>query len=369
MSESVDAVVVGAGVIGLAIACELQGAGHDVLLLEKNDRIGAETSSRNSEVIHAGLYYPAGSLKARFCVEGRRLLYEFCEAFRVPHERIGKLIVATSEEERGKLRQIQALAEQNGVADLRIMRRGEVRREEPEVACVEALLSPSTGIIDSGALMLALLGEFERRGGAAALLTACVGGRVRDGELVVSTESGSDRLELACRTLINAAGHGAHAFAAALEGFPVSTLPPRYLAKGSYCAVSGRSPFRRLIYPVPVPGALGTHVTLDLQGGVRLGPDIAWVETLDYSVADDIAPRFAAAARKFWPAVDGRTVHPSYCGIRPKIHGPDQGFADFRIDGPERHGVSGLVNLFGVESPGLTSSLAIARHVAAMFRG
>jgi L-2-hydroxyglutarate oxidase LhgO len=348
--ESIETIVIGAGVVGLATAWRSADQGQEVLVLESEGRIGSQTSSRNSEVIHAGLYYPPGSLKARLCVEGRGLLYEFCDSFHVPYRRIGKLVVATNEVERSKLAEIATIAERNGVADLSPMSRAEVQAEEPEVACIAALYSPSSGIVDSGALNT----RFVR---------ARVGGRAG---IIVSAATNQGVMELECRNLINAAGHGAHAVAAAFAGYPVSDLPPRFLAKGNYCAVSGRSPFRKLIYPVPVPGALGTHATVDLQGNVKLGPDIEWVDRFDYSVRDDIAPAFAASCRKFWPNIETRSLTPSYCGLRPKIHGPSESFADFRIDGPRRHGVPGLVNLFGIESPGLTSSLAIARYVAKM---
>jgi L-2-hydroxyglutarate oxidase LhgO len=370
MVESVQTLVVGAGVIGLAIARQLAREGHEVLVVESADRIGLETSSRNSEVIHAGLYYRPGSLKAGLCVEGRRLLYAFCQEFHVPHREIGKYIVATTEAERGKLQEIARIAELNGVTDLVAMTGKEVEKEEPEVSCLAGLFSPSTGIIDSHALMLALLGDLEERGGTVALKTTLTGGRIEgDRRIFVSIAVEDGGVELRCDNLINAAGHGAHAVAAAVTGYPASLLPPRFLAKGNYCSVSGRSPFRRLIYPVPTPGALGTHVTLDLQGNMRLGPDIVWVDQVDYSVSEDIAAGFSESCRKFWPGVARRNLTPSYCGVRPKIHGADQSFADFRIDGPRLHGVAGFVNLFGIESPGLTSSLAIARYVSAQLEG
>jgi L-2-hydroxyglutarate oxidase LhgO len=364
MIDDVQTLVVGAGVVGLAIGRELARAGHEVLIVELADRVGSETSSRNSEVIHAGLYYPPGSLKARLCVEGRRLLYEFCAAFAVPHKRLGKHILATSPDEERRLQAIAETAKRNGVADLTWLTQGDIKKEEPELRCTAALFSPSTGIVDSGELMLALRGDFEAHNGALALRTGFLGARQEDERLVVSLAvDGGETALLACRNLVNAAGHGAHAVARSLAGLP-ECLPPRFLAKGSYCSVSGKSPFQRLVYPVPVPGALGIHVTLDLQGALRLGPDITWVDRLDYSVADDIPARFFESCRRFWPGIDGRALAPSYCGIRPKIHGPDQNFADFRIDGVEIHGLRGLVNLFGIESPGLTSALAIARHVS-----
>jgi L-2-hydroxyglutarate oxidase LhgO len=366
MVDSVEFLVVGAGVIGLAIARRLACAGREVLVVENGERIGAETTSRNSEVIHAGLYYPPGSLKARFCVEGRKRLYAFCEEFGVPHKRLGKYVVAVTEAELPKLKTIHETAAKNGVSDLVFLSGAEIEKAEPAVACVGGLYSPSTGIVDSGALMLALQGDYEANGGLLALRTRFVDARLTANcKFLVSLDTADGSLELACSNLINAAGHGAHAVAARVEGVPSSAIPPRYLAKGNYCAVSGRSPFQSLVYPLPVPGALGAHVTLDMQGSVRLGPDIEWVDNLDYAVSEDIAEHFAESCRRYWPGVVDRELTPSYCGIRPKIHGPNESAADFWIDVRHGDGAPGLVNLFGIESPGLTSSLAIAAHVSA----
>ena len=368
MVDSVEFLVVGAGVVGLAVARRLACDGREVLVVESGDRVGAETTSRNSEVIHAGLYYPPGTLKARFCVEGRQRLYAFCEQFGVPHKRIGKYVVAVTEAELPKLRAIYETAAQNGVSDLIWMTCTEMKEAEPAVSCVAGLFSPSTGIVDSGALTLAIRGDFEANGGMLALRTRFINARLTaDRNFAVSLESGEGRLELLCANLVNAAGHGAHTVAATVKSASPPAIPPRYLAKGNYCAVSGRSPFQSLIYPVPVPGALGTHVTLDLQGNIRLGPDIEWVDRLSYAVSEDIAERFSESCRRYWPGVVDRRLTPSYCGIRPKIHGPSEGFADFWIDVVRNRDAAGLVNLFGIESPGLTSSLAIADHIASMF--
>lgn len=353
--------------MGLAVARELAIAGREVLVVDKAADIGSETSSRNSEVIHAGIYYPAGTLKARLCVEGRQLLYDFCAARGVEAPAIGKLIVATTPAEITKLQQLAEAARLNGVTDLQWLTREEAIALEPEVSCVAALLSPSTGIVDSHGYMLALQGDAEAHGAGIVLRTSFQSAR-RDGagHIAVLADDRSETSELHCRTIVNCAGHGAHGIAASIEGVDATALPPRHLAKGSYCAVSGRSPFTRLIYPIPVPGALGTHVTMDLDGRARLGPNIEWVQSLDYSVADSIVSEFREACRRFWPGIGSRDITPSYAGIRPKVHGPDSSFADFIIEGAAQNALAGIVNLFGIESPGLTSSLAIARHVARM---
>jgi L-2-hydroxyglutarate oxidase LhgO len=356
--------VVGAGVVGLAVARGLARAGHEVLVIDKALAIGTETSSRNSEVVHAGIYYPAGTLKARLCVEGREMLYRYCTEHGVGFRRTGKLIVATNAAEESKLEGLKAAADSNGVTDLTWLSRNDVAELEPEIRCSRALLSPSTGIVDSHGFMLALQGEAETRGAMVALGTAfeaaAVAGESFEARL---RDIGGEEVTIACRNLINCAGHGAHVVAAAVAGFDSRRLPPRFLAKGSYCTVSGRSPFSHLIYPMPVPGALGTHVTLDMSGAVRLGPDIAWISEIDYRVSSAIEAVFAKACASYWPGVRDRVLTASYCGVRPKIHGPDQSFADFAIEGAASHGVPGLVNLFGIESPGLTASLAIAEYV------
>jgi L-2-hydroxyglutarate oxidase LhgO len=360
-----DAVIIGAGVVGLAIARQLALAGQQVMVLEKAARAGTETSARNSEVIHAGIYYPEGSLKARLCVAGRARLYDFCAKHGVEAKRIGKLIVATSPEEEAKLQSIKALATANGVFDLEWLSQAEAIRREPELRCTRALFSPSTGIVDATGFMLALQGEAESLGTGFAFNTRFAGARKADGAFIVTAVGADDETtELSCLRLINCAGHGAHAMAMAIAGYDSALLPPRFLAKGSYCSVSGKSPFSHLVYPVPVSGALGIHATLDLAGAVRFGPDIQWVDELDYTLPAGLPEKFVAAIETYWPGVRGRALAPSYCGIRPKIHGPESGFADFNIQFEAEHGVAGLVNLFGIESPGLTASLAIAALVA-----
>ncbi len=364
MTADFDAIVIGAGVIGLAIARNLAMSGQQVLVVETASRAGTETSARNSEVIHAGLYYPTNSLKAHFCVEGRHLLYAFCEEHGVATRRLGKLIVATNELEELKLQSIQAQATANGVHDLEWLTASQASSLEAEISCTAALLSPSTGVLDVQGYILALLASAEDYGTTLALQTSFVSAQIRDGLFDVSMQgAGGEASRLICRTLINSSGHGAHAVAAAIAGFSVDLLPKRFLAKGSYCSLSGKAPFKHLVYPVPVAGALGIHATLDMSGAVRFGPDIQWVDRLDYSLPEGLPEKFAGAIQSYWPAVGARSLSPSYCGIRPKIHAPNESIADFSIQFENHHGMAGLVNLFGIESPGITASLAIARHV------
>lgn len=360
-----DVIVIGAGVVGLAIARELALAGQSVMVIDKAARAGTETSSRNSEVIHAGIYYPQGSLKAQLCVEGKARLYAYCAEHGVAAKRVGKLIAATSPEEEAKLEDIAALARANGVSDIQWLSGAEAKALEPEVTCTRALFSPSTGIVDSQGLMLSLQGEAEAQGASFAFNTSFVAACTIDsGYAVTARSDDGEDVEITAARLVNAAGHGAHAAAASIAGCPAATLPPKHFARGHYCSVSGRPPFSHLVYPVPVSGALGIHATLDLGGAVRFGPDIRWVDGLDYTMPGGLPEKFAAAISSYWPGIAGRTLTPSYCGIRPKVHGPESSYADFRIDGDAVHGMKGLVNLFGIESPGLTSSLAIAVHVA-----
>lgn len=363
----VDAVVVGAGVVGLAVARALAAPGRDVVVIEAEKAIGLHTSSRNSEVIHAGLYYPEASLKAQLCIAGRELLYDFCRERGVPARRLGKLILATEEKQLARLDALREQGRKNGVDDLVWLDRMAARELEPEIECVAAMLSPSTGIIDSAALMLALQGEAEAKGAQLVFRTRVAGIARRGDEFEVRTsggENGSESGAVSCRIVINCAGHGAHAIAQNIEGYPAALIPPRFLAKGDYYSVSGRAPFSRLIYPLPVEGGLGVHVTLDIAGGMKLGPDVHWVEELDYAPISGQEEAFRAAVRTYWPGVAERDIASSYCGIRPKISGPGAEDADFRIDGPDVHGVSGLVNCFGIESPGLTASLALAQLIA-----
>jgi len=359
--ESIDTVVIGAGVVGLAVAHAMAHRGHETLILEAADRFGSETSSRNSEVIHAGIYYPRGSLKARLCVQGRDLLYEFCARFGVPHRRCGKLIVATSEAQLAELHKIRAAAAGNGV-ELALISGPEARRLEPQLACVGALHSPLTGIIDSHEYMLTLLGQAEARGAALALHSRVTHIRNAGDRFLIGVAGEPD--VLSARYLINSAGLDAPLLARAIEGLSPEHVPTPYLAKGCYFGLTGRSPFERLVYPVPEPGGLGVHLTLDLAGRARFGPDVEWVNERNYDVAPHRADKFYAAIRAYWPALPDGALHPAYAGLRPKISGPKDAAADFRIDGPQQHGVAGLVNLFGIESPGLTASLAIAGHVA-----
>ena len=360
--DSVDCVVVGAGVIGLAVARALAVAGREVLVLEAAEGIGTETSSRNSEVIHAGIYYPPGSLMARFCVAGRRALYDFCRDRGVPHRNCGKLIVATSAEEDGKLAGIKARAEANGVEGMRVLSAAEARALEPNLSCTSALLSPATGIVDSHAYMLALQGEAEAGGAMVVFLSPVVAARAGRGGIEVEV-GGAEPVTLRCRLLVNAAGLHAPALARRIAGMPAERVPTGYYAKGNYFTLAARAPFSRLIYPVPVPGGLGVHLTIDLGGQARFGPDVEWIDTLDYTVDPRRADGFYAAVRRYWPALPDGALQPGYAGIRPKITAPGAPAADFVVQGPQTHGVPGLVNLFGIESPGLTASLALAAHV------
>ena len=359
--EKLDAVVIGAGVVGLAIARELALAGREVVILDAEDAIGTHTSSRNSEVIHAGIYYPKGSLKARTCVEGKHLLYAYCAEHGVPHKQCGKLIVATEERQLTELDAIRARAHANGVADVELITKEEARAMEPELSCVAALYSPSTGIIDSHALMLAYLGDAEAHGAMLALKSPLERARVHDDGIELQAAGAEAVL---AKTVVNSAGLRAPSVAKSIDGYPQSLAPREFYAKGNYYSLARRSPFSRLVYPVPEPGGLGVHVTLDLAGQARFGPDVEWVERINYDVDPRRADRFYAAIRRYWPALPDRALLPGYAGIRPKTVGPGEPASDFEIQGARRHGVDGLVHLFGIESPGLTASLALARAVA-----
>ncbi|MGH7042065.1 MAG: NAD(P)/FAD-dependent oxidoreductase [Acetobacteraceae bacterium] len=361
--ESIDCIVVGAGVVGLAVARALAQAGREVIVLEAAEGIGTETSSRNSEVIHAGIYYPAGSFMARFCVAGRRALYAYCLEHGVPHRNCGKLIVATSEDEDGRLAGIKARAEANGVEGMRVLTRAEAVALEPALRCTSALLSSVTGIIDSHGFMLALQGDAEEAGAVCAFLSPVKGGRVRGGGIEVDV-GGADPMTLRCNLLVNAAGLHAPALAGRIGGMPKDRVPTAYYARGNYFTLSGRSPFSRLIYPVPVPGGLGVHLTIDLGGQARFGPDVQWIDRIDYTVDPARADRFYAAVRRYWPGLKDGALQPGYAGIRPKIVPPNEAAQDFVVQGPLVHGVAGLINLFGIESPGLTAALALADYVA-----
>jgi L-2-hydroxyglutarate oxidase LhgO len=364
--EQLDAVVIGAGVLGLAVARALALSGREVVILEAEDAIGTHTSSRNSEVIHAGIYYPKGSLKARACVEGKVLLYEYCVAHGVPHRRCGKLIVAADASQLPELEKIQEKAHANGVTDVVWMTRAQALALEPELSCVAALYSPSTGIIDSHALMLAYLGDAEAHGAMLALRSPLEKALVRNDRFELHVD-GSD--PIACSILINSAGLRAPTVAKKIEGYRTQLAPPEFYAKGNYYSLARRSPFSRLVYPIPEPGGLGVHVTLDLAGQARFGPDVEWVERIggkdDYAVDPRRAERFYAAIRRYWPALPDGALLPGYSGIRPKTAGPGEPAPDFEIQGPGQHGIVGLLHLFGIESPGLTASLALAKAVLA----
>jgi len=360
--EEVDCVVVGAGVVGLAVARALARSGREVIILDAAEGIGTETSSRNSEVIHAGIYYPANSLMARFCVEGRRRLYPFCAGHGVPHANCGKLIVATNEQEDSMLAGIKQRAEANGVEGMRVLSRDEANAMEPALNCTSALLSPMTGIIDSHAYMLALQGDAEHAGALPVFFSPVMGAHARDRKIDIDV-GGADPMTLRCRLMVNSAGLHAPLLARRTTGMPPDRVPTEYYAKGNYFTLQGRSPFSRLIYPVPVPGGLGVHLTIDLGGQARFGPDVEWIETIDYAVDPSRSDGFYAAVRRYWPDLKDGALQPGYAGIRPKIVPRGAPAQDFVVQGPQTHGVPGLINLFGIESPGLTASLAIADHV------
>lgn len=361
--EQVECIVAGAGVIGLAVARALALAGREVIILEAADRIGSETSSRNSEVIHAGIYYSAGSLMARLCVEGRALLYAYCQERGIPHRQCGKLIVATSESELEQLPTIAAKATRNGVADLRQISASEARSLEPALAATGALLSPSTGIVDSHAYMLSLLGDAENAGAVLVCNSPVERGHATDRGIVVDV-GGAEPMSIGCRLFVNAAGLAAPKLARLIDGMPPALVPREYFAKGDYFSLVGRAPFSRLIYPVPVKGGLGIHLTLDLAGQARFGPDIEWVEKPHYDVDPAKATLFYAGVRRYYPDLKDGALLPAYSGIRPKIVPPEVASQDFVVQGPAVHGIPCLVNLFGIESPGLTASLALAKLVA-----
>ncbi len=360
--DHVDCVVIGAGVVGLAVARALALQGREVMVLEAADAIGTGTSSRNSEVIHAGIYYAQGSLKAELCVQGKALLYDYCAARGIGHSRCGKLIVATSEAQVAQLQGIISKAAANGIDDLVLLSRDEARALEPQLECVAAVHSPSTGIVDSHALMLALQGDLENAGGLVVLNSAVAQAHCAQGAITLIV---NDASELQATWVVNTAGVQAQALAARFDGLNAQFVPPSYYAKGNYFTLSGRSPFARLIYPVPEAAGLGVHLTIDLGGQAKFGPDVQWVESPDDLVVDPArGDSFYAEVRKYWPALQNGALIPGYAGIRPKIQAPHESARDFLIQGPAAHGVAGLINLFGIESPGLTSSLAIGNYVS-----
>lgn len=358
----VDTVVIGAGVVGLATARELALRGRDVLVLEAGGAIGEGISSRNSEVIHAGIYYPQDSLKARLCVRGRERLYDYCQARGVNHRKTGKWIVAAHPDQVPGLQRIQHQAELNGVS-LRFLEEGAAKAELPDVHVCAALYSPETGIVDSHSLMLALLADLEAAGGQLVLQAPVSAARSDAGQHYL-TIGGDAPCQVTARSVVNAAGLGAVPLAELWRGLPPAATPQQWLARGVYFAYSGSHPFNSLVYPLPEPGGLGVHLTLDLAGQARFGPDVEWISREDYTVDPQRVTAFSDAIRQWWPGLDASRLQPAYAGIRPKLSGPDGGFTDFRIDGPSTHGVPGLVNLFGIESPGLTACLAIAGYVA-----
>lgn len=368
--ERIDALVIGAGVVGLAVARALAAAGHEVVIAERERAFGTGISSRHSEVIHAGMYYAPGSLKARLCVRGRAMLYDYVAARGVAHRRCGKLIVAADAREAEALGALHARGLANGVADLAWLDAAAARALEPALACAAALASPSTGIVDSHGLMLALLGDAEAAGASLALASPVLGGERSAGGWRLRF-GGAEAFELEARWIVNAAGLDAPSVAHALHGFPAAAVPRQHLAQGHYFGLAGRAPFSRLVYPTPVDGGLGIHLTLDLGGQARFGPDVQWLadprpEAVHYAVDPSRAAAFEASIRRYWPGLPEGALVPAYSGVRPKLAGPGEPAADFRIDGPREHGVPGAVMLFGIESPGLTSCLAIAKCVAAV---
>lgn len=363
--NTVECLVIGAGVIGLAVARALAIAGQEVIIVEREDTIGSGVSSRSSEVIHAGIYYPANSLRARFCVEGRHRLYAYCRQRHIPHRACGKFIVATSPDQVPALETIANAARRNGVCDIEHLTAKQAQALEPQLTCLSALNSPSTGIIDSHAYMLSLLGDAEGHG-------AVIAYRANVSSLRAAPEGPSILFEgdaapsLRARLVVNAAGLDAPVLTQRTEGLDPAFVRRGYYAKGNYFTLVGRAPFSRLVYPAPEPGGLGVHLTLDLAGQARFGPDVEWIETPNYDVDPHRAQKFYAAVRAYWPGLRDGALAPAYAGVRPKLSGPGDPPCDFQIEGPRTHGVRGLINLLGIESPGLTSSLAIADHVAAM---
>ena len=370
MSDHIDCVVIGAGVVGLAIARELALAGRDVIIVEAADSIGSGTSSRNSEVIHAGIYYRPGSLKAKLCVEGRSLLYRYCAERQVAYRRCGKLLVATGADQAARLQGVAAHAAQNGVLDLQPIDAAHARELEPALHCTAALLSPSTGIVDSHALMQQLLADAEAAGAVLALQTEIVAARKTFAGIALdAVTADGEEMQLSATLVVNAAGLSAPRLARRVEGLPTAHVPAPYFAKGNYFSLSGKTPFSRLIYPLPEDGGLGVHLTLDLAGQARFGPDVEWLDVkddrnLDYAVDLRRSERFYASIRRYWPALPDASLQASYSGVRPKLTSTSKE-EDFLISGPVQHGYAGLINLFGIESPGLTSSLAIAQYVLA----
>lgn len=365
MVHTIENAVIGAGVIGLAVARALALGGREVVVLETADAIGTGVSSRNSEVIHAGIYFARESLKTRLCIAGRAMLYAYCAEHGVGHRRCGKLIVANGAEETRHLADLFRRGTDNGIDDLEWLDGAAVHQLEPALRASAAILSPSSGVIDSHAFMLALWGDAEAAGGAVALLSPVIGGSIEDGGIVLDV-GGAEPTQLRCAQVFNCAGLSAQRIALGLAGLGPKTIPQRYMAKGTYFTLSGKSPFQRLVYPMPLAGGLGVHLTVDLAGRARFGPDVEWVEDEDYGVDPGRAEVCYNAVRTYWPDLADDALQPDYAGIRPKVQAPGEGTADFIIQGPDDHGVKGLVNLYGIESPGLTAALAIAERVVAL---
>ena len=369
MPEKIDCVVIGAGIVGLAVAREFALAGREVVILEAEDAIGTHTISRNSEVIHAGIYYPTSSLKAQMCITGNKALYRYCAERGVNHKRIGKIIAATDETQLESLNKYKQQAEINGVDDLRMLSQHEIAELEPAVVAVAGFLSPSTGIIDSHGLMLAYLGDAENRSASLVLNSPVTGGRISGGGIQINV-GGAEPMQIVSNTVINAAGHGATAVARNIQGIPAATIPLNYYAIGHYYTLSGKTPFNHLVYPVHRPvqyqNSLGVHVTIDLAGRCKFGPDFEWIDKLDYRFDESREARFYEAIRHYYPGLKDGALQPGYTGIRPRITGKGTPVGDFVIQGPKDHGIAGLVNLYGIESPGLTSSLAIGAYVRSL---
>ncbi len=360
--DKIDCVVIGAGVVGLAVARRMAQSGRDTIVIEAETLIGSHTSSRNSEVIHAGIYYPKGSLKARFCVEGKQMLYRFCAERGITANNCGKLIVATSDAQLPTLKGIVEKARANGVDDLVFLSQAEAVAREPKLHCVGALNSPSTGIVDSHGFMLGLEGDFEQAGGMLAFASPLESATCGADGITLAT-GGAEPMELQAEIVINSAGLFAPDLARKFAGLPPASVPPAFYCKGNYYSLAGKSPFSRLIYPVPEAAGLGVHLTIDLGGQARFGPDVEWIDAIDYEVDPKRADSFYAAIRTYWPELPDGALMPGYSGIRPKLQGPKEVAGDFVVQGPREHGVKGLVNLYGIESPGLTSALAIAEYV------
>ena len=366
-NSALDVVIIGAGVIGLSIARELALAGREVIVLERNANIGEETSSRNSEVIHAGIYYPQDSLKAQLCTRGKDLLYSYCDEKSISYNRCGKLIVALTEDQKKTLHKLQSHAVKNGVYDTQILDAAEVRELEPSIQCSTGLFSPSTGIIDSHHLMLSLQGDLENAGGRVVTLSEFTQAHLKENKLHLTIKSDETLTSITAQCMINCAGLYGSSVANNIDGLDAKYIPKTRYVRGAYFTYQAKHPFQHLIYPVPEPGGLGIHLTLDLAGKARFGPDVEWIEQLEYTVDAHRGDQFFKSISSYWPNLKREALTPGYAGIRPKIVGPNDPPGDFIIQGPRIHGVNGLVNLFGIESPGLTASLAIAEHVMEIF--